>query len=308
MKSVLITLSCLCVLLTPAASFADEPLPPPGEPAAAPERHIEVLGFARAIPRSRSASRDAPGFGVMMAPRGIRTASAEFAVVTIPAGPLTIRPGFYGLIELEGDRDSAEFTLWPSQEIHFWRASYALPVAVSFDSWAQALCGRCMLEASIQFRHESEHYTGHNGGGAARDYADRPIYGDAIGLDAAASLRRGDFMMLSRLAVDLFLPARSSYSVGPSVDVHVRYVAWRGPQPFFSGYAQYREGTETSRYGYPSAYLLRGLLGVAFTSSLGDVMLFASGDVGHRMGLAAYTREATLGFGVRLALGPLPSS
>lgn len=282
-----------------AASFAaparaDEPAP-----------SVEALGFARAVPRSMSASRDAPGFGLMMAPRGIRTAGSELALLTWRAGPVTVRPGFYGLIELEGDGD-AGFRLWPSQEIHFWRASYALPVAVSFDSLARRLCATCVLEASLQFRHESEHYTGDNGGGRPRDYADRPLYGDALGLDVAwAGVLRGVYLSL-RPAVDVFLPGRSSYLAAPSVDLHLRYVGLRGVAPFVSAYAHYRVGADGDRYGYPSAYLLRGLLGVAVPSPLGSLLVFVSGDVGHRAGLAAYTREATLGFGVRLALGRVP--
>jgi len=51
---------------------------------------------------------------------------------------------------------------------------------------------------------------------------------------------------------------------------------------------------------------VRGLLDIAIPGALGDLMVFASGDVGHRKGLAAYTREATLGFGVRLAFGSMP--
>lgn len=286
-------LACAILLLPRQGHAAD------GKP------EVQALGFARRIPRSYSASRDAPAFGVMMAPRGIRTAASELSFVTLPLGDLTIRPGFYGLIELEGNGD-AGFRLWPSQEIHFWRASYALPIAVSFDSAARALCASCVLEASLQFRHESEHYTGNNGGGDAIDYSDRPIYGDAIGTDLAFATTTRGFFLLGRVGLDVFLPERSSYSVGPSLDVHARYLGFRWIAPFFSGFAQYRAGADTESYGYPSAYLLRGLLGVTFPSSLGDAMFFFSGDVGHRTGLAAYTREATLGFGVRLALGPVP--
>ena len=285
-----------CILLLVAATARAEP---------ARERRLEGLGFARAIPRSGSASRDAPAFALQMAPRGVRMAGGELAVAAIPVGAVTLRPGFFGFIELEGN-GGAGFKLWPSQEIYFWRASFAFPLAVSLDALGAELCAACMLEASLQFRHESEHYTGSNSGGAATDYSDRPIYGDAIGIDAALAARREGFAYIVRPALDVFLPDRSSYRLGPSLDVEVRYVRFRSPQPFVSGYAQYRAGTSLQGIDFPSSYLVRGLLGVALPSALGDVLIFGSADVGHRSGLAAYTREATLGFGVRLALGPWP--
>jgi hypothetical protein len=286
------------VLLTAALSIA--------RPAHADEaRQVTGLGFARLIPRSYSASRDAPAFGVAMAPRGIRTAATELAIVSVPIGPVTVRPGFYGLIELEGNADAA-FTLWPSQEIHFWRGSYAAPLAVSFDEWGPALCTGCALEASLQFRHESEHFTGNNQGGQPADYSDRPIYGDAVGIDFGFATDANPVFLLARPALDFFLPERSSYSLGPSFDVHLRYTVWDTVQPFFSGFAHYRFGTTAQGYEYPDAHLLRALTGVALPSSLGAILLFVSGDVGHRTGLAAYTREASLGAGVRLALGALP--
>lgn len=282
------------------------PEPPTPAPAPAPDLIAGGLGFARDLPRAWSASRDAPAFGVMMAPRGVRTAATEVSVLTLNLGPVRVRPGFYGLIELEGETTESAVRLWPSQEIHFWRASYAVPFVFTFDRWARAACASCTFEASAQFRHESEHYTGDNGGRAARDYADRPIYGDAVGLDVAAARRFGSLFVLGRAGTDLFLPGRSSYAWGAMGDLHARWVAHPVIQPFVSGFAQIRHGTTTDVADYPDAYLMRALAGVAFESSIGDVMLFGSGDVGHRTGLAAYTREATMGFGVRLALGVVP--
>src|SRR5262245_58272847 len=69
-------------------------------PQAAPAQ-LSFLGWPREIPRSWSASRDAPVFAMSLFPRDIRTASGEFALVTIPTAQVTWRGGFYGLIELE---------------------------------------------------------------------------------------------------------------------------------------------------------------------------------------------------------------
>jgi hypothetical protein len=263
------------------------------------------FGFPRAIPASRSASRDAPGFGLMMAPRGIRTAAGEFGFSAYQGHGLTLRPGFYGLLELEGNEQPG-FSLWPSQQIHFWRGAFAFQTAIAFDALGRRMCNRCALEATLRFRHESEHYTGANNGGQAIDYSDRPIFGDAVVVDVASALWRGHWLFMARVQNDFFLPDRSSYSFGPGLDLHLRYAGWHRLHPFLSGYAEYLLGSERAGIKYPDAFLVRGLLGVAVPGSLGDAMVFVSGDVGHRKGLAAYTKEATLGFGVRLAFGALP--
>ena len=100
-----------------------------------------------------------------------------------------------------------------------------------------------------------------------------------------------------------FLPDRSSYSAGVALDVHARFTRWRTVHPFVSGYAEYRAGDVFRARAFGPAYRVRALVGVALASSLGDVMLFVFGDVGHRYGVKALTEEATLGIGVRLALG-----
>ena len=263
------------------------------------------FGFPRAIPFSRSASRDAPAFALAMAPRGMLTAAGEFGFVAYQGHGLTLRPGFYGLLELEGDGDPG-FNVWPSQQIHFWRGAYSFQASLAFDDLGHRLCSRCAFEFTLRARHESEHYTGANSGGSAIDYSDRPIIGDAVVFDVATALWRGHWLLIIRALDDFFLPGRSSYSQGPGLDLHLRYAAWRRIHPFFSGYAEYLFGTERGDRSYPDAYLVRGLLGIALPGALGDLMVFATGDVGHRKGLAAYTKEATLGFGVRLAFGSMP--
>jgi hypothetical protein len=125
-------------------------------------------------------------------------------------------------------------------------------------------------------------------------------------VDLAGAFWRGRWLLMARVLNDFFLPNRSSYSFGPGLDLHLRFAAWNRLHPFLSGYAEYLFGTERAGLRCPDAFLVRGLLGVAVPGSLGDVMFFVSGDVGHRKGLAATTKEATLGFRVRLALGALP--
>jgi hypothetical protein len=263
------------------------------------------LGFARAIPASRSASRDAPAFALAFAPRGIRTAATELALATLPARGVTIRPGFYGLIELEGDARDGAFRLWPSQEIALWRGAYGVQAAVALDALGARLCHGCTLEATGMFRHESEHHTAPNDGTSSTDHSGRPLVGDAVVVDLAGAFPAGRYLVAPRLAYQAFLPGRSSYRAGVALDVHARYTGWARAQPFVSGYAERRAGGAMDGRRYQDAYLLRALAGVAIPSSLGDLMLYGSADVGHRKGLAADTEEATVGLGVRLALGPV---
>ncbi len=283
------------------------PLVPPDPEAGAPSSRVTFLGWAREIPRSRSASRDAPAFNLMVVPRIVQTASGEFALLTIPTKDVTVRVGFYGLIDLEREGEAKRFKpLFPKGGgSFFWRAAYGYGVATSFDSWAHKLCDRCAIETALMYRHESEHTTGSNSGEPGADFSDRPIIGDLLLLDAAVRWASGDWVLVGRVQHELFIPGRSSYSHGPGIDLYAGYKAWRSVHLFTAGFAENLFGTQTEGRAYPDAYLVRGLLGVALPSSLGDIEVYLSGDIGHRKGLLTFTEERTLGFGIRLALGPL---
>jgi hypothetical protein len=280
---------------------------PPEPGAEAKPRQVTFLGWPREIPRSRSASRDAPAFNFMAYPRVVQTASGEFALVTIPTKDVTVRAGFYGLIELERGLETKGFQLpLPRGEgPYFWRGAYGYYVAASFDTWAHKLCERCGLEASLMGRHESEHATGSNSGGSATNYSGRPIIGDLFLLDAAARWASKDWVLVGRVQNEFFIPGRSSYSQGPGIDLYARYKAWKSVHLFASGFAENLFGTEAKGRAFPDAYLVRGRLGVAIPSRLGDIEVYLSGDVGHRKGLLTFTEERTLGLGIRLALGPV---
>lgn len=100
-----------------------------------------------------------------------------------------------------------------------------------------------------------------------------------------------------------FLPERSSYAAGASVDLHARWMPWAFMHPFVSVYGEIVAGGAWRGRHYPDAYRVRALLGVALPSDLGDVMVYVSGDVGHRYGIRISAEEATIGLGIRLAVG-----
>jgi hypothetical protein len=292
----------LYTLLAPLGSTVGQPAGPDVKTS-----RVTFLGWAREVSRAWSASRDAPAFNLTAFPRDVRTAAGEFALVTIPTARLTVRMGFNGLIELEREGETRSFdSLFPrGTGPYFWRGAYGYYVAASFGSWARRLCGRCGLEAGLMLRHESEHYTGSNSGGEGLDFSDRPLVGDLLLLDAAARWASEKWVLVGRVQNEFFIPGRSSYSQGPGIDLHVRYKARESLHLFASGFAEVRLGTEFEGRAYPDAYLVRGHLGVALPSRIGDVQVYLSGDVGHRKGLLAFSEERTLGLGFRLALGPI---
>lgn len=266
------------------------------------------LGPARRIARSWSASRDTPAMNLTIVPRAVRTAGGELALATIPLGAVTLRPGFAGLLELESDGATTGFDLFPRASGRLlWRGSYAYSLAVALDRLGPRLCAGCAVEVTGALRHESQHYTGSNrGDDLGLDVSAEPVIGDDVLIDVAAARDRGGWRLAARLTAMAYLPERSSYAAGGGLDLHARWTARPRVHPFVSACGEYLIGDDLHGRRFPDAYLLRALIGVALPSALGDTMIYVATDVGHRKGVRGLTEEATLGFGVRLALGAAP--
>jgi hypothetical protein len=268
---------------------------------AAPGLAVTLLGPARAISRSDSASRDTAVLGMMALPRAVLTGGGDFALVRVALAGMSFRLGLFAMFELESDAESdgASFGFgFPQGDIRFWRGVVGYSLAASFDSFAQSRCGRrCALEATLSLRHESEHYTGSNSGDPGTDFRHVPHIGDFVMPDAALRLPLGELDLVARAQLKVFLPRRSGYRLGPGGDLGARWRRWERVHPFSSVFAEYLTGDGA----FPDAFLVRNLTGVVLPSDHGDLYLFLSADVGHRKGLAVYTREATLGLGARAA-------
>lgn len=284
-------LALVVVALAPAPAQADD--------------GIRSLGLPRRVPRSWSASRDTPALNLVVAPRDIRTAGGELALLTIARPQLTVRLGFAGLLELESDGETIGLgNAFPrASGAILWRGSYAYVAAVALDRLGERLCAGCALELAAQYRHESQHYTGSNHGGPGMDVTDQPYVGDDVIVDVALAHAAGDLRFVERVIGMWFLPGRSSFAGGPAIDLHVRWCASRRVQPFASAYAEYLLGDELGGRRFGDSYLVRALAGVAFPSPLGDTLIYLAADAGHRKGIRGLTEEATLGAGIRLALG-----
>ena len=259
---------------------------------------LELLGPAREISHSSSASRDTAVLGIVARPHRILSAGGDFAVVSLALREWTFRLGGFGMLELESEGEGKDLVPFPGGDTRFWRGLWGYALAVSWDGGARRLLGdRGALEVTVNSRHESEHYTGSNGGGTGTDFGQVPHIGDFIMLDVAARIPIGKLDVIARIQDKLFVRDQRAYSQGPGADLILRWRRWTRVHPFSSTFAEYLFGTN----GFPDAYLVRNLTGVIFPSSHGDLYVFMSADVGHRKGLPVFTEEATLGFGLRFA-------
>ena len=267
------------------------------QPAAPPKVQIGFLGPSRAISHSISASRDTAVLQMLIAPRPTLTGGGEFSVFSAAFAGMSWRLGFFGLIELES-KQALPHVKPIAGDVSFWRGVYGFSLAVSLDRLAERWMGKgSAFELSLSWRHESEHLT-EKGGDGEREYGDVPIIGDFLMPDVAVRWRVGPLSLIGRLQWKIFVRDRA-YTHAPGVDLTLRWHATKWVHPFASFFTEYVFGNRSQRV--PDHYLVRGLLGILVPSSYGYLSVFLSGDVGHRKGLAVFTREATFGVGLRAA-------
>jgi len=268
--------------------------------------HLSWLGYPRRVPRAWSASRDTPAMNMIVFPRPADMAGGDFSLFALEFNRWSLRSGFAGFIELEVDARTSGTNAGgiPSGSGKIlWRGSYAYFAAFSLDTLARSMCRGCAIELALQYRHESQHYTGSNAGnGGTEDVAPEPYVGDDFIFDIASLQQTSNWLFAERGIGMWFLPDRSSYSAGVALDLHARIVRFGTIQPFVSGYAERLAGDMLRGRQFPDAYRVRALVGIALPSSLGEILIYGAGDVGHRYGIRGLTEEATLGLGIRLAL------
>ncbi|MCB9587009.1 MAG: hypothetical protein H6718_16540 [Polyangiaceae bacterium] len=267
-------------------------------------------GSSRVISHGRSASRDTPALAYQITPYTAEMAGGDFAFVGLETPDLSLRFGFYGLIELESERpltsgDAGDQLILPLVGL-LWRGSNGLTAALSLDSFGEHTFGeRGCLEFALSLRHESEHFSGSRDGNEGR-YADVPNIDNFVMPDVAVRIPLGDFNFEARAQLKYFFGRQyeRSYSVGPGFDLILHWLLSDGLQPFNSTFGEYLFGTELSfedeRVRTPDNYLLRNLTGLIFPGKWGEVQVFNSLALGHGKGLLAFRREALWGFGVRV--------
>lgn len=309
MKPAALVASGVLLAGAPAAHAADD----------APEK-VEVLpGASQKISHSLSASRDTALLAYQLTPYSVLTAGGDVAVVGLDLGAISMRFGFFGMLELESDQpyDAEEkgySAVLPFQDIRLWRGQNGFQIAVSYDEAGRRWFGeRGLFEATLGFRHESEHYTGSTSGNEPQ-YRDVPHIGDFVLQDFAARIPVGPVDLELRLQNKLFLPTDAgqangdirAYSIGPGFDFIVRWRLNDWLHPFSSSFGEYLMGNQLEydgrRWNVPDDYKLRNLTGVIFPGTIGDVQVFTSVEVGHGKGLKVYREELLWGGGIRLAL------
>ena len=263
---------------------------------------VWFLGPAREISHSSSASRDTALLRMLILPRPVLAGGGDIGVFALRAVGVTWRLGFFGMLELESDQETKAFAGTPQGDVRFWRGLWGYSLAASLDRLAERWLGEgSALEATLSFRHESEHYTGSNNGDGGTDVSDVPHIGNFWMPDVAVRWRVGPVDLIARYQHKIFMPDMF-YTHGPGADLVVRWRLWDYIHPFLSIFGEYLFGAERADVGrVPDNYLVRGLLGIIVPSSYGDLQIFLSADVGHRKGLAVFTEEATIGGGIQAA-------
>lgn len=301
-------LLALSALASTSAAAAD-PLPAPAPVAQVPVGQAPVSfellpGASREISHAASASRDTAALGLVFLPRVILTGGGDFGLAKIRGSGLAFRPGFFGMLELESKHDTAHFLPLPGGDVSLWRGLYGYSAAIAFEQLARRWMGeRGALEATLSFRHESEHFTGSNSGPSTTEYTDLPHIGDFLMLDVAARVPLGRVDIETRVHYKAFFihdpsDPRAPYRHAAGTDVIVRVRAWERAHLFTSSFAEFIAATGPAE----DAFFFRNLTGVILPGRAGDMYVFMTADVGHGKGFLVHRKEASLGAGVRVAL------
>lgn len=263
------------------------------------ETGLSFLGPARAISHSSSASRDTALISAVFTPRLVRAAGGDFAIVSYATRDHSWRLGVFGMLELFGEGEANRGLPFPSGDIGLWRGLFGYSVAWSFDSFARDACGeRCALEATVSFRHESEHYTASNDGDTEGRYVGYPHIGDFVMPDVAWRMPLGDFDLTLRAQAKIWTSRheQTPYRFGPGGDVVLRWRWLDHLHPFTSTFAEYYFADNA-----PNAYFIRNLTGVLVPSRYGDISVHFVSEVGHGKGFMVLREEASFGFGMKFS-------
>jgi hypothetical protein len=268
---------------------------------------VSLPGASQAISHSMSASRDTALVGYQLTPHSVLTGGADVGLVELRSRDVSIRLGFFGFLEVES---AAPFSLChnvaagvlPGAGFDFLRGHDGLHLAVAFRRAGEESFGRDgLLEVTMGFRHESDHYVGPNVGGSATDYSLVPQIGNFVLFDLAARIPHGKLTIELRAQTKVFtrwspagVPERD-YTIGPGFDAIARWRLLSRLHPFASLFGEWLVGDWIVREGgsfrAPDDRLLRLLVGGIVPGRFGGVQLFSSVSVGNGKGLLVLRNE-----------------
>jgi hypothetical protein len=136
-------------------------------------------GNSRAVPRTASASLDAPVTGIVFAPRDELKAAADIGVARVSFAGVALRPGISGFCDVQYVGVGGFWPVPPSTGQILFRGHYELSLALSAERLARAWLGpRGALEVVIAAGHESDHVLG--SGDPDSGFVDAPRRGDIV--------------------------------------------------------------------------------------------------------------------------------
>lgn len=274
-------------------------------------------GPARGIPRTTSASRDAPVLEYAFGPRAQASVGVEPGLAELRQRSATLRAGMYAMIGVENATSERAF---PPGEL--WRGLVGASVSLELPRLARAWLVRgADLEVSLVVGHESDHATSASSSSLAAPGPWAIPFGGGgnfIAPDVAVVLPAGRaFVVTLRLQDRIYfnqLPLLAGSRVAsdvvadglhegllnaPGADLVVRWRAapWAMPQV-----AVFGEHLFAHDAFVPDGQFLRAVAGVALPGRTGELEPFVSFDGGNGKGLLVQERELRLSVGVRYAI------
>jgi len=274
-------------------------------------------GADRAIPRTTSASRDAPVFEYAYGPRAQASIGAEPGLLEVRDSATTFHVGVYAMVGLENATSDRVF---PPGEL--WRGLAGATFGWELRRLARALLPPGSdLELGLIVGHESDHASvasssqlappgplaipfGGGGDYLAPDIAWRMPAGRAVTLTMRLEDRiyfnELPLLVGARVASDTIADALHEGLVNaPSADLIARWHAASWAQPQLALYGQHLFAHDPQ---VPDGGFFRAMLGVALPGRVGELEPFTSFDAGNGKGLLVQERQLRFSVGVRYAL------
>ncbi|MFH1436674.1 MAG: hypothetical protein ABIJ56_13270 [Pseudomonadota bacterium] len=247
-------------------------------------------GAARDIPRTDSASRDAPVFEYAYGPAAYDTIGGEWGWLKVKGKHLTFRLAQYAMLPME-NYDSKK--IFPPGEL--WRGMTGGSISFSLDSVAKRLGEGGGLELSVVLSHESDH--------GELDIPEKPTDiplgggGQALTPDIAIRIPFNDKVtMIIRVQDRIFLNGALIHA--PGADLILRYRLTKTCVPIIAVFA---EGIFPGKKEANNGYFVRTLFGLTVPGRIGEATFFFSVDAGNGKGLLINTQGFHISGGVRYA-------
>jgi len=246
-------------------------------------------GAARAIPRTDSASRDAPTFEYAYGPAAYDTIGGEWGWFAASGPKVSFRLGQYAMLPME-NHDSKK--IFPPGQM--WRGMTGGSISLSLDSASLAWFGDGGgFEISMAVGHESDH--------GSLPHPPRPDDiplgggGETITPDIAIRVPLADrFTMIVRLEDRIFMKGALVHA--PGGDLILRY---RLAEHIIPTLAVFAEGIFPRKDQARDGFFVRVLAGITAPGRIGEAMFFFGVDAGCGKGMLINHRELRLSGGVR---------